>query len=146
MENAVWRYHARWPGIHHAVERIYICMDLRGDKCPVHSCKDGRGFKGIQKRVLHAHGGVERECEAVCIEELIERAGGVATDNPRLMEIELHEEGVLRSDVPEIVGQTVSVIAHGSCKEVCKVHNLSAHRSVHHEGALRLDHLKGESR
>ena len=54
-------------------------MDCRGDKHPFRVCKDGRGFKGIQKRVLHARGEVECECEAVCIEELVERGGGVAT-------------------------------------------------------------------
>ena len=29
---------------------------------------------------------------------------------------------------------------------VCKGHNLSAHGSVHREGALQIDRLKGESR
>ena len=62
------------------------------------------------------------------------------------MEIELDEEGVVRLDVPQIIGQTVGVVAHGSCKEGCKGNNLSAHGSVHHEGALQIDHLKGESR
>ena len=66
----------------------------------------------------------------------VRRGGGVATDNPRLMEIELHEEGAARLDVPEIIGQTVGVIAHDSFKEGCKGHNLSVHRSVHREGAL----------
>ena len=70
------------------------------------------------------------------IEELRMRAGGVATNNPQLMEIELQEECVTRSYVPEIIGWAVGVIAHGSCKEGCKGHNLSAHRSVHCEGAL----------
>ena len=51
--------------INHAVVRILMFMDHRGDKRPFRFCKDGRGFKGIQKRVLHARREVECECEAV---------------------------------------------------------------------------------
>ena len=95
--------------INHAVERILMFMDRCGDKLPFRICKDERGFKGIEKRVLHARGEVERESKVVRIEELIERAGSGATQLVKTwsMEIELQEEGVVRSYVPEIVGQAV---------------------------------------